>query len=146
MPKRKLSGQLAAKRRQDKQGGDYFRRTLSSFNRGRRVISTEIRPVVNELDRANVKIDIGYDCVAEKCGLVLIGQSDFHGTGRSENGGNDRAARTRTTAMMFTLNANSPSRALTAAPTTIDTNVPIPLDVPAAGLVPSNGKKCDEGG
>jgi hypothetical protein len=61
----------------------------SGPNRGRRVSSTEIGPAVNQLDRANVKIDVGYGCVAAQGGMVLISQADFRSAGRAEDVGND---------------------------------------------------------
>jgi hypothetical protein len=55
---------------------------------------------------------MGYRCVTARRSTVLIGQSNFNGAGRSKDCRNDlaslsSAARTRTTAMRFTLNVNS---------------------------------------
>ena len=45
----------------------------------------------NELDRAllNGEIDVGYNCVLENYSIALIGQSKFHGAGRSKDRRND---------------------------------------------------------
>jgi hypothetical protein len=45
----------------------------------------------SELDRSDREIDIGYRCVMAPRSIVLIGQSDFNGAGRSKHRRNDLA-------------------------------------------------------
>jgi hypothetical protein len=90
-------------------GRGLFPTDASGPNRGGRVSSAEIA-CRQQLDRANLKIDVGYGCVAAHCGLGLIGNPNFHGAGRPKDRRNDLtcSARTRTTASMLALNTNSP--------------------------------------
>jgi hypothetical protein len=69
----------------DQQGGGLFPANPNSPSRGR-----SVRPAVSELDRANVKMDVGYGCIAAQRGMVLIGQSDVRGAGRAQDVSNDR--------------------------------------------------------
>jgi hypothetical protein len=136
----------------DQQSRRLFMTNASGPNRGRRLSPTEIRPAVSELDRANVKIDVGYGCVAAQCGMVLIDQSDFRSAGRAENLGNDLPRDVLICGMHShhrhdvhsecKLPHDAPSR----SSNNTNTEAPIPLDVPAAGSVQPNGEKGDEEG
>ena len=78
-----------------------------------RVFLGEISVAVNDLDRTNSEIDIPYRCVRACRNIGLIGQCYFSGAGRSKDRRDGRsrsaltAARTRTTAVRFTLKTKS---------------------------------------
>ena len=54
--------------------------------------NSEPRP--KGLDRSDREINIGYRCVMAPRSIVLIGQSDFNGAGRSKDRRNDLACNT----------------------------------------------------
>jgi hypothetical protein len=146
MTSRAVRGEWRWLANRDQQAGGLFPTKASGPNRGRRVGSPEIRPAVNEFDRANVKIDFDYACVAAQRGMVLIGQPNFHGAGRSEYIRNDlprdipiRGTHSHHGADVhfeYKLAHGARSRS-----TNNTSDLPIPLDVPAARSVPTKWEK-----